>query len=461
MITFVYKQFYYLRSLNIIRLAIFIVLLIESKIKVLFMKIGFVGVGKLGQACAEIIAEKHEVVGYDVNNKTPVNFHMGETIAEAIIDKDIVFVAVQTPHDPDYDGKQPTSHLPPKDFDYSTVIEVLKEVEEHCSKGQLVVLISTVLPGTIRKQLAPILKKTELVYNPYLIAMGTVKWDMVNPEMIMIGTKDGFDRTKIDKLQTLYDSIIENNPRYEFGSWEEVESIKVFYNTFISTKVSLVNMIQDVAVKLGNIDAEFVCDALSASTKRIMGPAYMKPGMGDGGSCHPRDNIALRHLAKDLDIGYDLFDAVMLSREKQAENMAKYICSFNLPIVIVGKTYKPLVPYIDGSSSMLVGYYVEKLGFKLSYLDKQTGDMQVDNQEKSTFLMAHSPEITYGSQLAEVRKFHINRNISEADKAITVTDNLSVIFPSGSIIVDPWRKMPNIEGVTVIHYGNTKNIDSK
>ena len=140
--------------------------------------------------------------------------------------------------------------------------------------------------------------------------------------------------------------------------------------------------------------------------------------------------------------------------------MAKYICSFNLPVVIVGKTYKPLVPYVDGSSSMLVGYYVEKMGFKLTYLDKETGDLEIDNREKSAFLMAHSPEITYGSQLDEVRKFHTNRNISEADRAITVKNELSINFPTGSVIIDPWRKMPDITGVKVIHYGNTKSLKS-
>ena len=50
-------------------------------------------------------------------------------------------------------------------------------------------------------------------------------------------------------------------------------------------------MIQDVAEKQGNINAEVVCDALADPDRRIMGPGYMKPGMGDGGACHPRDNI--------------------------------------------------------------------------------------------------------------------------------------------------------------------------
>ena len=314
--------------------------------------IGFIGVGKLGQACAEMVAEVHDVVGYDINPVEPENFTMVNTLEEAVIGQDIVFVAVQTPHDPQYDGKAPTSHLPNKDFDYSIVIDVLKQVNEVATKEQLIVLISTVLPGTVRREFVPILANTRFIYNPYLIAMGTVKWDMVNPEMVMIGTQDGSETGDAKELVDFYKTIMQNEPRYVIGTWDECECIKVFYNTFISAKVSLVNMIQDVAEKQGNINAEVVCDALADSDRRIMGPGYMKPGMGDGGACHPRDNIALRWMASELNLGYDLFDAVMLSREVQAENMAKRLIALadteegymfqgkwwnTLPIVIVGK----------------------------------------------------------------------------------------------------------------------------
>jgi len=61
--------------------------------------------------------------------------------------------------------------------------------------------------------------------------------------------------------------------------------MKIFYNTFISNKIALVNMIQDVAHKLGNMDVDRVTQALAKSTKRIVSPAYMKAGMGDGGAC--------------------------------------------------------------------------------------------------------------------------------------------------------------------------------
>ena len=433
--------------------------------------IGFVGVGKLGQACAEMVAEVHQVVGYDVNHVEPENFTMVDSVADAVRGQDIVFVAVPTPHDPQYDGKAPTSHLPNKDFDYSIVRQVLSEVNAVATKDQLVVLISTVLPGTVRRELVDLIPNARFVYNPYLIAMGTVKWDMVNPEMVMIGTEDGDENGDAKELIDFYKTIMQNEPRYIVGTWDECECIKVFYNTFISAKVSLVNMIQDVAEKQGNINAEVVCDALAASDRRIMGPGYMKPGMGDGGACHPRDNIALRWMADELDLGYDLFDAVMLSREVQAENMAKKLMELaghdhpqfgsvpDLPVVIVGKAYKPLVEYEAGSASMLVGHYIQKAGWDLYYYDEKTGDIPSQDilDNPAVYLLAHNPSITYGDQLDTVPGWYNDHNVSDCDTALVATGNGTELnFAPGSVVVDPWRKTPEIEGVKVVHYGNTR-----
>ena len=206
--------------------------------------IGFIGVGKLGQACAEMVAEVHDVVGYDVNPVEPENFTMVNELEDAVRGQDIVFVAVPTPHDPQYDGKAPTSHLPNKDFDYTIVKDILSKVNAVATNEQLIVLISTVLPGTVRREFIPLLPNARFVYNPYLIAMGTVKWDMVNPEMVMIGTSDGSETGDAKELVDFYKTIMQNEPRYIIGTWDECECIKVFYNTFISAKVSLVNMIR-------------------------------------------------------------------------------------------------------------------------------------------------------------------------------------------------------------------------
>jgi UDPglucose 6-dehydrogenase len=385
------------------------------------MKIGFIGVGKLGKDAAEVMAERHDVIGFDVNKISPVNFTMVGSIEEVCKDRDLIFIAVPTPHHPDYDGRYPTSHLENKDFDYSIVKKVLSEVDEYTNKSQLVVLISTVLPGTIRREFIPLVNNFRFIYNPYLIAMGTVKWDMINPEMIIIGTEDGSETSDAKILTDFYKTFVKQETRYEIGTWDEAESIKIFYNTFISTKVSLVNMIQDVAEKSGNINVDVVTGSLIRSAYRILGPAYMRSGMGDGGGCHPRDNIALRYMAEKLDLGYDLFDSIMTAREKQAENMAKKLVSLsdehNLPIVILGKSYKPNVDYVDGSSSILVAHYIEKHGKTVQY--------DINTPIDAIYLLAH-----YG-------KHHDFK------------------FTNSSVVLDPWREYEN-KNIKVIHYGNTR-----
>ena len=409
------------------------------------MKIGFIGVGKLGMPCAEAIALKgHNVKGYDIEEKESVIVNVVDTIKSCVEDRDIVFVAVPTPHDPDYDGRAPTAHLEPKDFSYDIVKNVLTEANKHMTKNQLLVLISTVLPGTVRREFTNLVTDARFVYNPYLIAMGSVAWDMVNPEMVMIGTKDGTETGDAKQLVDFYKTVMENEPRYVIGTWDECECIKVFYNTFISAKIGIVNMIQDVAERQGNINVDVVTDALANSTMRIMGPQYMTAGMGDGGACHPRDNIALRYMAQELGLGYDMFDAIMNAREIQAENLALKLVDlaneYNYPIYIHGKAYKPGVPYEDGSYSLLVGHYCEKHGFAPTYVDPLTGDNN-EPTESCVMLMAHSASTTY-KYMQE-----------EGDN----NDKLYCVIPMNSVVVDPWRKFVS-SASRVIYYGNTREV---
>ena len=406
------------------------------------MNIAFIGCGKLGMPCAEEMAKKgHSVKGYDVAPVSSELVNIVDTIEQAVEFSKIVFVAVPTPHDPSYDGRGPTAHLEPKDFNYDIVKKVLRECNEHMHNAQMIVLISTVLPGTVRREFVPLITNTRFAYNPYLIAMGSVAWDFLNPEMVMVGTEDGTTTGDAQLLVDFYKTVIENDPRYVVGTWDECECIKVFYNTFISTKIGLANMIQDVAVKQGNINVDVVTQALAESTKRIMGPQYMTAGMGDGGACHPRDNIALRYMAEQLDLGYDLFDAIMNAREKQAQNIAKLLVELAdenaMEIYIHGKAYKPGVEYVDGSYSLLIGHYVEEIGKSVTYIDPLTGD---DNQPKQScvMLLAHSASTTY-------KYMHQDSN----------KDSLYCTIPMNSIVVDPWRKFHS-EASKVIHYGNTR-----
>ena len=410
-------------------------------------KIGFIGIGKLGLDCAEVMAEKHEVRGYDIYPRTSSTVKVCD-IDELVNESEWIFIAVPTPHAEGYDGSVPSSHMTPRDFGHDAVIDAINKVNQHAKTSKKVVLISTVLPGTTRAKFVPLLdKKHQFLYNPYLIAMGSVKWDMANPEMVIIGTEDGELTGIAGELIALYKTIMNNDPRYEIGTWDECEAIKIFYNTYISAKVGIVNMIQDFAMKIGNINVDVVTNALARSTMRLQGPKYMTAGMGDAGACHPRDNIALRWLAEHYDVGYDLFDTIMHAREIQAKNLAKFLYDTStatnqqMPIVIHGKAYKPDVEYCIGSYSTLVGHYLEEMGVDVKYVDPLADNQdnvitQVDGP--AVFLWAHNRKITYeytGEQKDTQAYCDIKR---------------------GSVIVDPWRKLASTPEYKVVHYGNTR-----
>ena len=148
-------------------------------------------------------------------------------------------------------------------------------------------------------------------------------------------------------------------------------------------------------------------------------------------------------MAQELDLDYDLFDAIMNAREIQARNMAKklvHLAEENdlKDIIIHGKAYKPNVDYLDGSYSLLVGHYVQDLGYPVKYVDPLTGD-HLQPGVPSVFLLAHSASTTY-------------KYTGQSD-----TDKLYCEIPSGSIVVDPWRNYEN-DKCKVVHYGNTRHV---
>ena len=385
------------------------------------LKVSMIGCGKVGAPTADLLEELgYDVKRFDTAHNTPDEY------SSVVSNRDLIFIAVPTPHDPAYGGDAPISHLPPKNFDYSMLSEAVRKAATNSTCP--IIIISTVLPGTIRSLFWDLLDR--LVYNPYLIGMGTVQQDLKNPDIIIIGTQDGQRNDVVEKLITMYGLMTNYNEKIHIGTFEEAESIKIFYNTFISTKLALVNMIQDVSQRIGHCNVDVVTDALKDSSYRITGPSYMTAGMGDGGPCHPRDNIALRWLAKNYGLGYDLFGSIMESREQQARNIAKDLCHLyytnnRMQIYIHGETFKPDVPLCDGSYSHLIGHYVKEIiNVDPVYIDPNTNPI---TEAKGIILLAHNSDKYYCE------------------------------FLSGSVIVDPWRKyQSNDKSIKVIHYGNSR-----
>lgn len=339
------------------------------------MNVGFIGLGKLGLPCALAIeAAGHTVCGWDANESVRETIQQRDlpyqeqdahellgrsTIPKLLIGPehiaewaDLIFVAVQTPHQPEYEG---VTRLPETraDFDYDHLCQALQSVDDaRCP----VVVISTVLPGTLAS-----LGATHVLYNPFFIAMGTTIPDFRNPEFVLVGT----DGAHPGVLREFY-STIHDKPVF-VTTIKTAELTKVAYNTFIGLKIAFGNTMMELCEKTG-ADVDDLVDALSLATDRVISPAYLRGGMGDGGGCHPRDNIALSWLARELDLSYDLFEALMLCRERQTEWLADLIVveqnsrSEFRPVEVLGKAYKPETELSVGSPALLLANLLAERG---------------------------------------------------------------------------------------------------
>lgn len=345
------------------------------------MKVGFIGLGKLGLPVALATeAAGHQVQGFDpsptvkaILNERALPYK--EEGAQELLDitnikqvgpvalarwADLIFIAVQTPHLPAYEG---TTRLPEtrSDFGYGYLWEALESVKgAQCP----IAVISTVLPGTLES-----LNATHVLYNPFFIAMGTTIYDFRNPEFCLIGT----DQAHPGLLKEFY-STIHDRPTF-VTTIKTAELTKVAYNTFIGLKIAFGNTMMELCAKTG-ADVDDLVDALSLATKRVISPAYLRGGMGDGGGCHPRDNIALSWLARQVGLSYDLFEALMVCREKQTEWLADLIFdeqnvhSAYHPITLLGKAYKPESNLTVGSPALLLAEILEERGIPFTHEDE-------------------------------------------------------------------------------------------
>ena len=396
-----------------------------------------IGLGKLGLPVATAMASSGvEVWGYDpevTGYPSDVNYERGfaETIArgrvsfrslEDVARCPVVFVAVQTPHEPRFEGRTP---LPEDraDFDYSHLRRAVMDLERAAQGPIVMAVISTVLPGTMDREVRPLLGDLRLVYNPSFIAMGTTISDFLEPEFVLLGGDDGTVREIYEAcgIDRFYETTIPN-----------AELIKVSYNTFIGLKIAFANTLMEVCEKT-ECDVDAVTGALKLADRRLISGAYLDGGMGDGGGCHPRDNIALSWLARELDLSYDLFEAAMVCRQRQAE----WLCDLmeaearrtGLDLGILGIAYKPGSAIETGSPARLVHCLLlnRAASRRIKIYDPHTED----------FAGSQEPP-------AEPRVFLVGCKHAEFQ---------SLKLPEGSVVIDPWRYMPDQDGVEVHRVG--------
>ena len=414
------------------------------------MKVGFIGLGKLGLPVALAIHDNgHEVYAADAKAaviedikhrrlksadedaerllaKTRLQLLGTEAVVEAA---DVVFVAVQTPHEPELGG---ATRLPSyrRDFDYSHLREATATVAAAAARRRsplTLAVISTVLPGTMERLVKPLLPaNVALAYNPFFTAMGTTVRDFLNPELVLIGLDDGNPNGAKAQLQAFYRTL-HDRPVFT-TDLRTAELIKVAYNTFIGQKIVFANTMMELCHKLG-ADVDSLTEALSLAVDRIVSPRYLSGGMGDGGPCHPRDNVALSWLARELGLARDIFGDIMDTRERQTEWLADLIesCAGSLPIVLLGKAFKPGTSLIDGSPALLLASILRERGISFGHLDHHVdgGAPDVPQTPGLFFVATRHPEYP------------------ELD------------FPADSIVLDPWGYIPDRKHVRVIRIGRS------
>ena len=410
------------------------------------MNIGFVGLGKLGLPTALAIEAKgHKVVGHDPSPEVARTIRdrripyreagAQELLAhsrialvplrELVRDCELVFVTIQTPHDAFFEG---VTRLPAqrRDFDYSFLKAGMAELSseiERLGADRTVVVVSTVLPGTIRREIQPLLGgHSRVCYNPFFIAMGTTIADFLKPEFILFGADDG---AAADAAERFYRTI-HGAPFYR-TTIENAELIKVVYNTFISTKIAFANTVMELCHRLPGTDIDAVLEALKLGHNRIISGKYLGGGMGDGGGCHPRDNIALSHLSRRLGASFDWFEAIMLQREKSTEWLASLIerHAAGRDICILGRSFKPESNLLIGSPALLLGNILSERGNKPLLWDPYLDEPAALPQGRPLCYFI-------GTKHPEFRDF---------------------AFELGSVVLDPWRYISDRDGVEVIRIG--------
>lgn len=414
------------------------------------MKISVIGLGKLGLPLAASIASKgFEVFGVDINKRVVDDLNLGRTslnepglinligkykknisatgdIRNAVLNTEISFIITPTPS------------MANGYFSLKSVTPVAKEIAKalKVKKGyHLVVLISTVMPNSTDK-IKKLLEKYSgkictkdfgLCYNPEFIALGSVIYNLQNPDFILIGESD---KKASRILQQFHKRFCNNKPKFAVMNFVNAELAKISVNTYITTKISYANMLSEICGKLpgGNIDV--VTSALGLDTR--IGIKYLKGGTSFGGPCFPRDNVAFISLARNLKTSYDIPLATHKTNLKQVERLAKKVLQFtgkNSTVGILGLAYKPFTDVVEESTGLHLAKRFLKLGISLNLYDP----LALKNAQK---------ELGNGA-----RYIKSLRDVVAASDILVITTNWpefkkinkSWLEKRPKVVIDPWR----------------------
>src|SRR5580698_995502 len=318
------------------------------------------GLGYVGTVTAACLAHQgNQVTGVDLNSAkvqaiesghSPIvepgisdliaegsnsgRLHATSDSAAAVLSTDISFLCVGTPSL--RNGKLDLGHIEP----------VCREIGETLKKKDsfhLIVLRSTVLPGTAESIVVPALEKASgkrmgpefgVCVNPEFMREGTAVNDFLEPSMTVIGASEPSHSRMLRELYAWAPGRIFET------SFRSAEMVKYVCNAWHATKVSFANEVGALAKELG-VDAESVVEIFLADTKLNISSSYLKPGFAFGGSCLPKDVRALNYRAKELDLELPLFESLLPSNESHLERaVAMVLATGKKKIAVLGLSFK-------------------------------------------------------------------------------------------------------------------------
>ena len=352
------------------------------------MKISVIGCGYVGLVSGVCFADSgHTVTCIDNDNKkiqllkdnqVPIyepgldelllknikgnNLHFELNINENIKDSEIVLITVGTPTDENGEA------------DLTFVRQCANEIAEFISPNTLVIVKSTVPVGTCDEIEDIIYEKCahsefSVISNPEFLREGNAIYDFMNPDRIVIGIKDQNHKKRIIDLYT----NISNEDKILFTSRRSSELIKYASNSMLAMRIIFINEIADLCEKIG---ADVTDIAKGIGLDKRIGPHFLEPGPGFGGSCFPKDARALIESGKKFDAPQTLLESVILGNENRKKNISKKILDKldgqnENQIGILGVTFKAETDDMREAPSLIIIPDLQDKGMNVSVYDPE------------------------------------------------------------------------------------------
>jgi len=364
--------------------------------------ISVIGLGKLGLCSAVCFASKgYKVIGVDIDSHRVALINKGDNpiqetnltktlrkckdnlkattdYKEAINNSQVTFIVVATPSEADgsFSNQQLEESL-------KAIGLSLKDKNDY----HLVVITSTVMPGTSEHVGKFILEETSgkkcgkdfgIAYNPEFIALGSVIHNFLNPDFLLIGEinkKDG------DILEEIYKNTCDNNPKFGRMNLVSAEIAKISLNCYITMKITYANSLAAICEKVPEADSQMITSSIGMDTR--IGKKYLKPGLGFGGPCFPRDNVAFAAFARKVGEKAklaEMVDEVNRDQVRRIEEIVKNLIKDSnkakeeVLVGVLGLSYKPNTPIIEDSQAIDIVELLINEGYKVIVYDPQSLD---------------------------------------------------------------------------------------